>query len=314
MTPAATHRLGVILIAVTAVLWGTSGTAATFAPQVGPLAIGAAALGFGGLLQGIISIGAQRRAAPRLRAHAGVVAIGALTVAIYPLAFYSSMRYAGVAVGTVISLASAPLASGLLDRFIDHRRLGLRWTASAGLGVIGSVLLCLARGGEDAAGPGRAVLGVLLGLVAGATYAAYSWAAHRLIDAGIGRAASMGSVFGIGGLLLMPVLALTGAPILAGPGNLAVAAYMALVPMFLGYVLFGMGLVRVPASTATTVTLLEPAVSALLAVTVIGERLGALGWTGMAIIAAVLMVLATEPSSDKAGPVSGGASQEVAVP
>ena len=43
MTPAAAHRLGVILIAVTAVLWGTSGTAATFAPQVGPLAIGAAA-------------------------------------------------------------------------------------------------------------------------------------------------------------------------------------------------------------------------------------------------------------------------------
>lgn len=152
MTPAAAHRLGVILIAVTAVLWGTSGTAATFAPQVGPLAIGAAALGIGGLLQGLISIGAQRRAAPRLRAHAGVVAIGALTVAIYPLAFYSSMRYAGVAVGTVISLASAPLASGLLDRFIDHRRLGPWWTAAAGMGVVARC--CCACPEEETTPPG----------------------------------------------------------------------------------------------------------------------------------------------------------------
>lgn len=31
------------------VLWGTTGTAATFAPAVGPLAIGAAAMGLGGL-------------------------------------------------------------------------------------------------------------------------------------------------------------------------------------------------------------------------------------------------------------------------
>ncbi len=35
------------------VLWGITGTAATFAPAVGPLAIGAAAMGLGGLLQAL---------------------------------------------------------------------------------------------------------------------------------------------------------------------------------------------------------------------------------------------------------------------
>src|SRR5699024_735837 len=79
--------------------------------------------------------------------------------------------------------------------------------------------------------------------------------AHRLMGRGVGRAAAMGSVFGLGGLTLLPVLALTGAPLLASPQAFAVGAYMALVPMFLGYVLFGLGLTRISASTATTLTL-----------------------------------------------------------
>ncbi|MFF5020735.1 MULTISPECIES: hypothetical protein [Micrococcus] len=46
-----------------------------------------------------------------------------VAVAVYPLAFYSSMHWAGVAIGSVVSLASAPLASGLLERIVEHRRL-----------------------------------------------------------------------------------------------------------------------------------------------------------------------------------------------
>ena len=79
----------------------------------------------------------------------------------------------------------------------------------------------------------------------------------------------MGAVFGGGGLLLMPVLAITGAPLLATP-QFAVGAYMALGPMFLGYLLFGHGLTKVPASTATTVTLTEPAIATVLAVLIVG--------------------------------------------
>jgi DME family drug/metabolite transporter len=72
---------------------------------------------------------------------------------------------------------------------------------------------------------------------------------------------------------------------------------MALVPMFLGYFLFGVGLARVRPSTATTLTLTEPAVAAILAVVVVGERLGIMGWSGMAILAAALAVLAFAPTN-----------------
>jgi DME family drug/metabolite transporter len=67
---------------------------------------------------------------------------------------------------------------------------------------------------------------------------------------------------------------------------------MALVPMFAGYVLFGWGLAHVPASTATTLSLLEPAVAAVLAVLVVGERLPPPGWAGIALVVGCLAVLA----------------------
>src|ERR1017187_5420983 len=105
----------------------------------------------------------------------------------------------------------------------------------------------------------------------------------------------MGAVFGLGGILLLPVLAFTGAPIITSASHLAVAAYLAIVPMFLGYILFGHGLATVAASTATTVSLLEPAVAALLAVIVLREHLPPMGWLGLGLLSASLVITATSP-------------------
>ncbi|HEY0188971.1 MAG TPA: EamA family transporter [Cellulomonas sp.] len=298
---------GALAVLAAAALWGTTGTAAALAPEVGSLAIGAAAMGVGGLLQAGTARGAVRRSAPVLRARRGVVLLGALAVAVYPLAFYSSMRLAGVAVGTVVSIGSAPLASALVERMVDGHRLGRRWAVGAAIGLVGMVLLCVAQsvGTTDGTGAGAGargtVAGVLLGLVAGLTYALYSWVAHRLMRAGASSRGAMGAVFGLGGLLLLPVLALTGGPLLASWGSAAVGGYMAVVPMFAGYLLFGWGLARVPASTATTLSLLEPAVAAVLAVLVLGERLGTAGWVGAALVGGCLAVLTVPGRGARAG-------------
>lgn len=107
----------------------------------------------------------------------------------------------------------------------------------------------------------------------------------------------MGAIFGLGGLALMPVLIITGAPLIASTQSFTVGAYMALVPMFVGYLLFGYGLTRVSASTATTLTLAEPAIAAILAVVIVGERLAPIGWVGMAAICASLLVLSLSPAT-----------------
>lgn len=308
---AGSARTASLCVLLASALWGTTGTAASFAPDVGPLAIGAVAMGLGGLLQSLLAASRIAREASGLRAQRRAVLLGGLAVAAYPLAFYSSMRLAGVAAGTVVSVGSGPLVSALIERVVDGRVLTRRWMLGAALGLAGTVLLCVAEAARARASPGAdgsgwtTVLGVGLGLVAGSTYALYSWAAHRLISRGVSAGAAMGGVFGLGGVLLLPVLVATGAPLLDSWTNAAVGAYMAVVPMFLGYVLFGWGLAHVRASTATTLSLLEPAVAALLAVLVVGERLPLLGWAGIALVVVCLAVLTAPPRRPPRPPVTG---------
>ncbi|MCL9641340.1 DMT family transporter [Rahnella bonaserana] len=300
------RMLGIFAVLFASVLWGSTGTAATFAPDVSPLAIGAVAMGLGGLLQALISAKGIIASRQRFWQNRGMLVTGALAVGIYPLAFYASMHLAGVTVGTVISIGSAPLLSALIEYSLDGQRLSRRWMSGAAIGVAGMILLCVAEStGHSAAGQGSGVIiGIGLGLIAGLTYALYSWAARHLMQRGIGSRAAMGATFGLGGVFLMPVLFATGAPLLASWNNAAVGAYMALIPMFVGYVCFGYALARIPASMATTITLLEPAVAAVLAVLIVGERLPALGWTGIGLVIACLIFITVPLKRRRALPVS----------
>ncbi len=281
---------GVAAVLFASLVWGTTGTAATFAPAVGPLAIGAAAMGIGGLLQALLAAPRILRDLPALARHGGLLVAGGGAVALYPLAFYSSMRLSGVAVGTVVTLGSAPIFSALIERAHAGTRLSARWAAGALPGIAGMALLALSEPGA-ASGEGSS-LGIGLGLVGGLTYALYAWTARRMMLRGIRSVVAMGATFGIGGGLLMPVLLATGGAFLDSWGNAAVGVYMAAVPMFLGYLCFGIGLARIPVSVATTITLVEPVVAAVLAVVVVGERLPAVGWAGAALVIAGLVVTA----------------------
>lgn len=296
------YLLGVTAIIVASTIWGTTGTAATFAPEVGAAAIGAAAMGLGGLAQAAIAwrglIASRKALADQWR----VLLVGAVCVAIYPLAFYGSMRMAGVTIGTVISLGSAPLLSAGIEYRQSGFRPSLRWLAGAIIGIVGMVLLSMSEdgGGHTASAEGSTLMGALVGLVAGFTYALYSSCARQLMQGGISSTTAMGATFGIGGLLLMPVLLATGGPFLASWNNAAVGLYMAFVPMFLGYVCFGYGLSRVETSVATTITLFEPVVAAFFAVVIVGERLSALGWFGVLLVVICLVCITIPTRSQKA--------------
>lgn len=301
-------RGGTASVLLAAMLWGTTGTAATFAPTAGPFAIGAAAMGVGGLLQAALASGPIARERRALLGQRNVLLLGASAVAVYPLMFYGSMRLVGVAVGTVVSIGSAPIAAALVEMVVDGHRLTPRLSAAATIGLAGMALLSVAQSGSAPPYPSaqsgqpalvggwshhQTLIGIGCGLVAGLTYALYSWTAHRLMRGGVSTRPAMGATFGLGGLMLMPVLLVTGSPFVQSGTDAAVAAYMALVPMFVGYTLYGWGLAHVAASTATILTLLEPAVAAALAVAVVGEHISAAGWAGVGLVLAGLTVLAS---------------------
>lgn len=278
--------LGPLPVLLAAALWGTTGTAASFAPDAAsPLSIGAATMGVGGLF--LLLIGG-RSALAVVRSGGLSLVVGGLSVAVYPLAFYSSMDLAGVAVGTVVTLGSAPLFAAVLERVADGIRLDLRWAGAASLAVLGLVLI---TGGDSGADSTSTVLGSLLGLLGGAAYVGYSWTATRLMRRGCRSRAVMGALFGTGALVLLPVLAFTGGPLLSSASGLVVAGYLAVVPMCLAYVLFGAGLRRTSTTVATTLSLLEPLVAALLGVLVVGERLGLGAWCGIGLIGVALVLV-----------------------
>jgi len=286
---------GFIAVLLAAFLWGTTGTIATFAPNLSPLAIGAAAMGGGGLLQAILARKSIKNNIAQINSNLVILAIGVISVFIYPLAFYSSMHLAGITIGTVVSIGTAPLFTALLERFFDHKKLSIKWFICFVLGISGVILLSLGEShssisSEQIQNNGQ-ILGIFLGALAGLTYALYSWIAKKLIDRGIDSKASMGLIFGIGSLFLLPTLFFTGGNLFDENINIYVVGYMMLIPMFLGYVLFGYGLKTVPASKAITLTLFEPLVAAVLAIALVGEELAPIGWIGMIFISLCLALL-----------------------
>ena len=103
----------------------------------------------------------------------------------------------------------------------------------------------------------------------------------------------MGGMFGLGAVALLPVLLVFGAPLLQSGQTIAIATYLAPGPMCIAYVFFEIGMRTLRSSTATSIALLEPFVATVLAVVIVGERLTAGGWVGLAVILLSVTVLVT---------------------
>jgi drug/metabolite transporter, DME family len=287
--PARTELVrGVLPLLACSVLWGTVGLASVYAPSTAsPESVGAFGIGLAGLLMLLTRPGARRLvrgARGRIRA---LVLLGSVALPVYPLAFYPAVRILGVATATVITLGSAPLFAGLIARFVQRRPLTRRWLRCAPIAVAGTALLVL--GDDGGSGDGR---GVVLALIPGLAYAVASTVASRLIEHAVGSSQDVyGAMFGTALLWCVPVVAGCGAGWVLEPRGAAVALYLGCVTNGLGYVLFGSALRYTSAATATTITLTEAAVGALLGVLVHGERLGAAGWVGLGVLACALVML-----------------------
>jgi len=292
---------GVLALVLASLLWGTTGTSASFLPaNVSPLAVGASTMGIGGLLLFAATVRPAIRVL-RDRAARRWVVLGAAGVFVYPLAFYAGMNLAGVAVGNVVALGSGPVFAAILEWVIERRALSRRWLVATLIAVAGIALLTIGKIPDAGAGPRDTLAGAGLALLAGLAYALYTYASSRAIHSAVpdvdGRPpasnGAMGAMFGIGAVLLLPVLLVTGGPLLQSWTSVGIAGYLAVGPMFVAYLLFGIGLRSIRSSSVTTITLLEPVVATVLAVVVVGERLAPVGWVGLACVLLGLGVLVT---------------------
>ncbi|MER5794342.1 EamA family transporter [Streptomyces sp. NPDC001980] len=283
---------GPLPILTAAVLWGTTGTASSLAPAGVPAAaIGAAGLALGGLLLFLTAPGSRSLPGACNGGERRLLALGALAVAGYPLTFYPAVARTGVAVATVIALGGAPVLAGLLAWFTRRSRPSARWATATAAAVLGCTVLVL---GPELAGDGAPVdaLGVLLAGLAGLSYAVYALVGGELIARGHHSGAVLGVMFAGAALLVLPVVLWGGGGGLLTERGVTVVLYLGAITTFLCYRLFGHGLGHTTPQVATAMTLAEPAVAAVLGVTVLGERLPGVSWCGLAVLALGIVLLA----------------------
>jgi DME family drug/metabolite transporter len=275
------------LVLLAAVCFGTTGTAQALGPDgLTPVAVGAARILVGGLLLVLVAVTLHgARTLTRVQLRPALVA--AVAVATYQLAFFAAVKDTGVAIGTIVAIGSAPTLAGAFEWLLDGRAPSRAWALATSLACAGVAMLALS-GGEASVSP----VGVGLALVAGASYATYTLAAKRMLGAGHAPETVMGVAFGLGALLLLPVLLGTGAGWLTHAGGLGLAVFLGIVPTALAYVLFARALSRLTAAETSTLTLAEPLTAMLLGVIVLGERLAAPAVLGALLVLAGLLALA----------------------
>ncbi|MGY4980755.1 DMT family transporter [Streptomyces sp. 900105755] len=283
---------GPLPILTAAVLWGTTGTAGSLAPAGVPAAaVGAAGLALGGLLLFLTAPAARSLPGACTGGERLLIAVGTLAVAGYPLTFYPAVARTGVAVATVIALGGAPVLAGLLAWLTRGSRPSARWVTATAAAVLGCAVLVIGPGPAGAGAP-LDVFGVLLAGLAGLSYAVYALVGGRLIARGHASGAVLGVMFAGAALLVLPVVLCGAAGGLLTARGMLVVLYLGAVTTFLCYRLFGQGLRHTTPQVATALTLAEPAVAAVLGVTVLGERLPGASWCGLAVLALGIVLLA----------------------
>ncbi|MDK9759713.1 EamA family transporter, partial [Vibrio sp. D173a] len=178
--------------------------------------------------------------------------------------------------------------------FSTSKNITIRKLFSLVIGIFGIVLLVNAETTHSHSESQFKLWGILLGLVAGLSYATYSVMAKELINKGIQSQAAMGAIFGLGACLLLPTLLASGDNLFASQTNTLVLIYMAVIPMGVGYIMFGVGLRHINASTANILTLFEPVVAAVIAVLILEEHIPPMGWLGIALVMVCLFFQSTQ--------------------
>jgi DME family drug/metabolite transporter len=283
----------VVLIATGTALWGTIGVVVALLSTGGaldPLVIAVARL----LLAAPVlwlwhRWAAGRWGAPTDRGQRWLYAAAALVFAAYHLTYFSAIPRIGLTAAVMLNICSGPLFTMLIARMWLGERLTARRVGWIVVAVTGSALLV---GGAGAAATYDS-FGVLLAVAAGLCYSTLV-VVTRQLAARAHPVLIQAIVMTGAGAVLAAVAGWRGIVVPWGALPWPALVYLAAVPTLLSYVLYTRGLRTVPATTAATLTLLEPLVSTVVAVTWLGEQLTPLSWVGAAVLAGSLVAMNNE--------------------
>ncbi|WP_339197191.1 EamA family transporter [Solibacillus sp. FSL R5-0449] len=273
-----------LFVLLAAMLWGTVGTTQTFLSEgVSSFAVAGVRSGIGGGVL-LLAVLAMRKISFRNWSWKWTI-LAAIAIALFQSLFFTSVRFTGVAVGTVVTIGSAPVFAGFIEWVFWKVRPTLVWAIATVLAIAGCLLLFMNQS-ETAINP----LGIGLALAAGSMFALYTNVSKQLMK----REETLPAVamtFSICALLLLPLAAKDGFGWLTEGVNIWQILFMALAATSLAYILFLGGLKKISSSAAVTLSLAEPLTAALLGVFLVGEHLTFVAWIGVSLLLGGIIVL-----------------------
>lgn len=289
-------RLAYVAVLAGAVLWGTTGTAQTFMPQsVHPLAVGASRLAVGGFSLLAVMLFLRKIHFRGWPWKATIQA--ALAMAVFQYCFFTSIRLTGIAIGTVVAIGSAPMFSGMIEWLILKRRPSAIWLTATCMAVIGCTLLFANKEGLTVH-----PAGIALSLCAGLLFAFYTLFNKSVLEK-TEAIPSVAVIFSMSAVMLLPFLFLFETEGLITVPGLSTVVYLGIAATSVAYILFSVGLRRIPSSSAVTLSLAEPLTAAILSVLVVGERLDVISWIGIILLLGGILVLTLGGKRKKAAVV-----------
>ncbi|MEP6300034.1 MAG: EamA family transporter, partial [Ilumatobacter sp.] len=269
-------------VAGSAALFGLTGTVAALGPDdLSPVTAGVWRSVIGGVC--LLGLSAWRRMPiSRYPLRNPWILIGAIGVAAYQLAFFEAVDRTGVALGTLVTIGAGPPVAGLLDWFVSGRRPSRSWMFGSTVAIAGVALL---SGGSD----GADATGIAFALVAATSFPLYGNACQRLMHDRPFLPA-MATVFGAGFVLLIPLAVVSADDVLTDGSAVVTVVVLGVVTLAMAYVLWGVGLQALSLSVVVTTTLLEPAVAAALAVTVLDEPASVGLAAGLVLVATGVLI------------------------
>lgn len=281
-------KISPLLVLFAAILWGTTGTAQVFAPpNTHPISFGAMRLAFGGatlllfvLLQGKLTL----KNWPLKE-----VIIAALCMACYQPFFFSAVKMTGVAIGTVVAIGSSPILAGIMEWLFKHTMPKRSWWLATVVAICGCLFLFTNDNAVEIE-----PIGILLALGAGLSFATYTIVSKELLRTQAPEAV-VAVVFSLAACLLAPLLFIFDLSWLFQLNGIGTSLYLGIFATGIAYLLFIKGLVKIPASTAVTLSLFEPLTAALLGAFLVGENLTYRSWLGVALIFLAIVVVSLTP-------------------
>lgn len=294
--------VGVALVCVAGVLWGTSGTAQSLGGRgLSPYWLGAAQLVVSSLFYGFARLGQWRGAAS---AHQPLlpppsqyglqwrwIALAALGIGGYSIFFYAGVQLSGVAVGTAVAIGSGPIWAGLTQAIFLRAPLSALWWGGTAASIAGGVAMALSKGGGAAS---LSLSGLVLCLLAGLSYAVYALVNKRLVARAPTAVVSFYVFTGAALFAVLVAWMIAGAPQFS-VSSLLVAVYLGVVVSGIAHALFSSGLRGISGPTGVTLSLIEPVAAFLLAIWIVGEHQPLQSWMGMlAVLIGLLLVVRAE--------------------